>query len=100
MVLLVLAGLFTQSLVNIARVDLGMTVDSLLTFNVSPGLNSYGPERNTAIHARIQEELAAVPGSPALHRRGRNWLQTSAARFPCGRRASRTPTSQWFNSTW
>jgi hypothetical protein len=29
MVLLVLAGLFTQSLVNIARVDLGMTVDSL-----------------------------------------------------------------------
>jgi predicted permease len=62
MVLLVLAGLFTQSLVNIARVDLGMTVDSLLTFKVSPGLNSYGPERNAAIHARIQEELAAVPG--------------------------------------
>jgi predicted permease len=62
MVLLVFAGLFTQSLVNIARVDLGMTTDSLLTFNVSPGLNSYGPERNTAIHTRIQEELAAVPG--------------------------------------
>jgi predicted permease len=62
MVLLVLAGLFTQSLVNIARVDLGMAVDSLLTFRVSPGLNAYGPERNTAIHARIQEELAAIPG--------------------------------------
>jgi predicted permease len=39
-----------------------MTVDSLLTFKVSPGLNSYGPERNAAIHARIQEGLAAVPG--------------------------------------
>jgi putative ABC transport system permease protein len=62
MVLLVLAGLFTQSLVNLARVDLGMTVDSILTFKVSPGLNSYGPERNAAIYARIQEELAAVPG--------------------------------------
>jgi ABC-type antimicrobial peptide transport system permease subunit len=35
-VLLVLAGLFTQSLMNAARTDIGMSVDSIVSFNVSP----------------------------------------------------------------
>src|SRR5690606_28986443 len=39
MILLVLAGLFTQSLVNVTRVELGMNVESLVAFTVSPRRN-------------------------------------------------------------
>ncbi|HUL81629.1 MAG TPA: ABC transporter permease, partial [Gammaproteobacteria bacterium] len=35
-ILLVLAGLFTRSLVNVARVDLGMKIETVASFNVSP----------------------------------------------------------------
>lgn len=62
LVLLVLAGLFTQSLANIAKVDLGMEVDAVATFSVAPVLNGYAPERSTQLFARIEEELAALPG--------------------------------------
>jgi putative ABC transport system permease protein len=62
MVLLVLAGLFTQSLANIARIDLGMNVDSVVAFTISPRLNGYAPERVTALFDRIEEALAAQPG--------------------------------------
>jgi predicted permease len=61
-VLLVLAGLFAHSLVNIARVDLGMGVDSVVSFNVAPRQNGYSPERATEIFDRIESELAVVPG--------------------------------------
>jgi predicted permease len=60
-VLLILAALFAQSLANVARVDLGVDVDSLLTFNVAPQRNGYGPERNNATYARIEEALRALP---------------------------------------
>jgi predicted permease len=62
MVLLVLAGLFTQSLVNVSRVNLGMKVDSLVSFTVAPRSNGYSPERTRALFDRIEEELAIQPG--------------------------------------
>lgn len=62
MVLLVLAGLFTQSLANIARIDLGMNVDSVVAFTVSPRLNGYAPERVMALFDGLEEALAAQPG--------------------------------------
>jgi predicted permease len=61
-VLLALAALFAQSLAKIARVNLGLDVDSLLTFNVAPQRNGYGPERNDATYARIEEAIKALPG--------------------------------------
>src|SRR4029078_10454306 len=61
-VLLVLAGLFAHSLVNIARVDLGMSVDSVVSFSVAPRANGYSQERTTEIFDRIESELAALPG--------------------------------------
>jgi predicted permease len=60
--LLVSAGLFTKSLFNVSRIDLGLEVDHLLTFAISPELNGYTPERSLALFIRAEEELAALPG--------------------------------------
>lgn len=62
MALLIGAGLFTKSLFNVARVDLGLKVDNLVTFGISPELNGYTPERSKILFARLEERLAAVPG--------------------------------------
>lgn len=62
MVLLVVAGLFTQSLLNVARVDLGLDAESVATFSVSPVLNGYPPVRSAELFRRIEEELGALPG--------------------------------------
>jgi predicted permease len=60
--LLVVAGLFAKSLVNISRIDLGMQISNLTTFRVSPALNGYSDEREHALFEQIADELAAVPG--------------------------------------
>jgi predicted permease len=65
MVLLVLAGLCTQSLLNIARVDLGLEVESLASFRVAPRLNGYTQERTNDIFDRIEAALLAQPGVAA-----------------------------------
>ena len=62
MALLVGAGLFIKSLNNVARVDLGMDTDNLVTFMVSPELNGYSEDESLALYARAEEELAALPG--------------------------------------
>ena len=65
-VLLVIAGLFAQSLANIARLNLGLDVESLVTFNVAPRRNGYDPERSDAVYERIEAALAAQPGVTAV----------------------------------
>jgi len=60
--LLVAAGLFIKSLVNVSRVDLGLETDNLVVFGVSPELNGYEPERSREFFGRLTEELAALPG--------------------------------------
>jgi predicted permease len=62
MMLLVLAGLLAQSLANAARVDLGMRVESLLSFSISPERNGYTPASAAALFAQLEQELAALPG--------------------------------------
>ena len=43
LVLLVTAGLFTRSLRNLGRVELGLRPDHVLGFSLSPDLNGYSP---------------------------------------------------------
>jgi predicted permease len=79
MALLACAGLFTKSLVNVSRVELGIDIENLVTFGVSPGLNGYTPERSRQLFERLEDELTAQPGVrgvtaamvPALA--GSNW---------------------------
>ena len=62
MVLLVTAGLFTKSLYNVSRVDLGLEVEHLVTFGVSPERNGYTTEQSRALFGRLEDELAVLPG--------------------------------------
>ncbi|HEX4954729.1 MAG TPA: ABC transporter permease [Thermoanaerobaculia bacterium] len=62
MALLVSAGLFTKSLANVSRVDLGLKTDHLVVFAVSPELSGYTPERSKALFERVEEELSGLPG--------------------------------------
>jgi predicted permease len=79
MALLACAGLFTKSLINVSRVDLGIKIDNLVTFGISPEMNGYKPERSKQLYERLEDELAAQPGVtgvtaaqvPALA--GSNW---------------------------
>lgn len=60
--LLVSAGLFLKSLANVSRVDLGIRVDSVATFAVSPLRVGYDTLRAKVLYARVEEELRALPG--------------------------------------
>ncbi len=60
--LLVSAGLFLKSLVNVSRVDLGIRIDSVATFSVSPLRVGYDTLRAKVLYARIEDELRALPG--------------------------------------
>jgi putative ABC transport system permease protein len=66
MALLVAAGLFVRSLLNVSRVDLGIRTENLIMFSISPELNGYTPERSLALFARVEDEIAALPGVTAI----------------------------------
>jgi predicted permease len=60
--LLVAAGLFTRSLFNVSRVNLGVKIDHIITFRVSPALNGYSPQRSLQLFERLEDELSGFPG--------------------------------------
>jgi predicted permease len=62
MALLVCAGLFTRSLLNVSRVELGINIDHLITFGVSPELNGYTAERSKQLFELLEDELGAQGG--------------------------------------
>jgi len=66
MTLLASSGLFVKSLQNVGRVNLGFTVDHVVTFGLSPDLNGYSSERTRLFFTRLEEELRAAPGVAAV----------------------------------
>jgi len=91
MALLVMAGLFTRSLVNVSRVDLGLKIDNLVTFGIAPGMNGYSAERARAFFIQVEDALAGVPGvtgvtvSLVALLAGNNWgSSVSVQGFPGG----------------
>jgi predicted permease len=66
MALLVAAGLFIKSLVNITRVDLGLNPDRVITFTLSPELNGYSNARSQVLFQRVEAELRGLPGVSAV----------------------------------
>lgn len=66
MMLLISAGLFLKSLVNVSRVDLGVKVDQIVTFGLSPERNAYDSLRSQILMDRVEQELSAIPGVTAV----------------------------------
>jgi predicted permease len=60
--LLIVAGLLTRSLANVANVQLGLNTDHILMFSVTPRLNGYEPERSRHFVDQAREALDALPG--------------------------------------
>jgi predicted permease len=79
MALLISAGLFIKSLRNISQVDLGIKIDNVVTFGISPARSGYDSTRTLALFARVEEALGAMPGvtavtsSMVLLLAGNNW---------------------------
>ena len=62
MALLISAGLSVRSLMKVSRVDLGLKIDNVVTFGVSPELSGYDSVRSRAFFIRAEEALATIPG--------------------------------------
>ena len=86
MALLVAAGLFTKSLLNVSRVDLGLKTDNVVTFGVSPELNGYTPERS---QAALRAARGASWRAAARRHRGHRRARAAARRQQLGQRRHR-----------
>lgn len=60
--LLISAGLFLKSLVNVSRTDLGLSVDHVATFAISPMRSGYDSTRAKVLYDRLEQELLQLPG--------------------------------------
>jgi predicted permease len=56
------AGLFVRSLQNLRTTDTGVALDNLVTFQVSPSMSGYTPERISSFYQQLLERLRAAPG--------------------------------------
>ena len=64
--LLICSGLFIKSLNNVSRVELGVQIDKVSTFAVSPQLSGYDSARVRALYTRLEDELKSIPGVKAV----------------------------------
>ena len=62
LLLLVGAGLFVRTLLNLQRVDPGFNTRNLLLFDVRPGLIGYKDEKLVQLYQQMVEHLEAVSG--------------------------------------
>jgi predicted permease len=61
-VLLIGAGLVTQSLRNLEHQDFGFVTDGRLIVNIEPGLSGYTEDKLPGLYQRLQEALPQIPG--------------------------------------
>jgi predicted permease len=66
MLLLVGAGLFVRTLVNLGYAHLGFSPDHLLLFDIQPPSARYQAPKDVALHRELEQRLAAVPGVDAV----------------------------------
>ena len=66
LLLLVGAGLFLRTLLNLQRVDTGFDTRNLLLLGVQPGLIGYKDEKLTQLYEQLTERLEAVPAVQAV----------------------------------
>jgi predicted permease len=59
------AGLFVRSLQNLQGTETGVSIDNLITFQVSPALSGYDETRTGAFYEQLLERLRSAPGITA-----------------------------------
>jgi predicted permease len=64
--LLITATLFGRTLLNLARMDLGLQTDHLLTFSIDPKRNRYEDQSALSFYEGLTEQLRALPGVKTL----------------------------------
>jgi predicted permease len=62
LLLLIGAGLFTRSLLNLVRTDPGFRAEHLISFSIDPSQSGYSLERRTALFRELRGKLASLPG--------------------------------------
>jgi predicted permease len=60
--LVVGAGLFLRTLLNLVRINPGFATENLLLFQLNPGAVGLHDAALTSFYERVQESLAAIPG--------------------------------------
>jgi len=61
-VLLIGAGLVTQSLRNLQDQNFGFVTDGRLIVHIEPGLSGYTPEKLPGLYQRLEETMQQIPG--------------------------------------
>ena len=56
------AGLFVRSLQNLKTTETGVTLENLVTFQLSPALSGYDNDRSNLLYRELQDRLRAAPG--------------------------------------
>jgi len=62
MLLVVGAGLFTRTLMDLGRVNLGFQTHDLLLFQIAPPQARYHEAATTPLYRQLEEKLASIPG--------------------------------------
>jgi predicted permease len=62
LLLMVGAGLFLRTLINLQQVETGFNPNSILLFSVDPGLIGYKGDKLVNVYKQISERIEAVPG--------------------------------------
>ena len=64
--LVVGAGLFMRTLFALQSVDTGFRTDHLILFSIDPPATRYDKGKDVQLHARLEEDFAAIPGVQAV----------------------------------
>ncbi len=65
MLLLVGAGLFLRTLINLRTSDIGFNPEHILLFDLNPPNSHYPPPQRIALYRQIEEKVATLPGVQA-----------------------------------
>jgi predicted permease len=79
--LMIGAGLFLRTLINLHRVDPGFNTSNLLLFSVEPGLSGYREESLANLYRQMSERIEAVPGVQSVTFSANPLLARSATEF-------------------
>jgi predicted permease len=60
--LLIVAGLFMRTLLNLQRIDPGFAHQNVLRVQINPASNQYSPERTKAVAEALEEHVRSIPG--------------------------------------